>query len=60
MGKQKHDIGWTKRQPRNRPEPIQSGGKLARELVERGLASPNILDAQRMQDHKHQPSDNNR
>lgn len=44
MGKQKHDIGWKKRQPSKKPEPMEKPGYLARQLVDRGLASKSILD----------------
>lgn len=41
---QKHDQGWKKRQPVAQTEPPASPEHLARELVENGLATPQILD----------------
>jgi hypothetical protein len=42
---QKHDIGWKKRQSNTKPSiPTPGPESYARELVLRGLASPNVLD----------------
>lgn len=41
---QRHDIGWQKRQPGPKPEPIENTHILALDLVLRGLASKQILD----------------
>lgn len=42
---QKHDQKFKKRQPAALPDPVLDTERLARELVENGLASPQILDA---------------
>lgn len=45
MSKQRHDKGWKKRNSRRRPErPVTGTPWLARQLVERGIADPVILD----------------
>lgn len=44
MAKQKHDIGWKKRQANTEPPTAISCETLARRLVSRGLVSVNVLD----------------
>ncbi len=41
---QKHDQGWKKQQSSSSAEPPINPDRLARELVENGRASPQILD----------------
>jgi len=49
MSKQHHDTGWKKRnaEPTRRSEGINAG-RLARSLVDRGLADPVILGNMRL------------
>jgi hypothetical protein len=45
MGKQKHDIGWKKRQQaKQADERMLKGGVLTQRLIERGLAHRGMTD----------------
>ncbi|WP_248760230.1 hypothetical protein [Pseudarthrobacter sp. SSS035] len=61
MGKQAHDLGRQKRRYRAQPQQqVADGTSLARDLVRRGLATPNIMDAQGGADHQRRPHNTNR
>jgi hypothetical protein len=57
--RQRHDTGWKKRNTPGKRKTTINGGELARDLVERGLASRDILDptpryrSQRKTDDQH-------